>query len=207
VLDVYRRPGDFDDQFGRSFSQNPDTVASLGAAFVKARQPLGVAATAKHFPGLGAASASENTDERPVTLHVRRKQLRAVDELPYPMAIKAGVKLVMASWAIYPSLDQTHPAGLSKTIVQGELRGRLKFSRVTITDALEAGALRPFGSIPRRALLAAGAGMDLILCSGQSASEGAPATSALATALNEGKLGRPAFRASVQRILALRARP
>jgi beta-N-acetylhexosaminidase len=207
VLDVYRTPGDFDDQFGRSFSQNPHTVASLGGAFVNARQPLGVAATAKHFPGLGAASASQNTDERPVTLNVSREQLRAVDELPYPTAIRAGVKLVMASWAIYPSLDRAHPAGLSKAIVQGELRGRLKFSGVTITDALEAGALRPFGSISRRALLAAGAGMDLILCSGQNASEGAAATSALATALNEDKLGRPVFLASVQRILALRARP
>ena len=29
---------------------------------------LGVAATAKHFPGLGAATASQNTDEGPVTL-------------------------------------------------------------------------------------------------------------------------------------------
>jgi beta-N-acetylhexosaminidase len=207
VLDVYRTPGDFDDQFGRSYSQNPHTVASLGAAFITAQQPLGVAATAKHFPGLGAASASENTDQRPVTLNVSLEQLRAVDELPYPTAIKAGVKLVMVSWAIYPALDRTRPAGLSKTIVQGELRGRLKFSGVTITDALEAGALQSFGSISRRALLAAGAGMDLILCSGQSVSEGAAADDALATALKQGNLGRPAFLASVQRILALRARP
>jgi hypothetical protein len=40
----------------------------------------------------------------------------------------------------------------------------------------------------------------------QSASEGPAATAGLATALKQGKLGRPAFLASVQRILALRAR-
>ena len=109
VLDVYRTPGQFDDQFGRSYSQNPHTVASLDAAFIKSQQPLGVAATAKHFPGLGAASASQNTDERSVSLNVSRKQLRAVDELPYSTAITAGVKLVMVSWAIYPALDRTRP--------------------------------------------------------------------------------------------------
>ena len=142
-----------------------------------------------------------------MTLNVSRKQLRTVDQLPYPTAINAGVKLVMVSWAIYPALDPTRPAGLSKTIVQDELRGRLKFSGATITDALEAGALQRFGSTSTRALLAAGAGMDLILCSGQSGSEGAAATDALASALKQGKLGRAAFRASVQHILALRARP
>lgn len=207
VLDVYRGPGNFDDQFGRSYSHNPHTVAALSAAFIKAQQAPGVAATAKHFPGLGAASASQNTDQRPVMLGVGLKQLRAVDELPYLSAISAGVKLVMASWAIYPAFDRTRPAGLSKTIIQGELRGRLKFSGVTITDALEAGALQPFGPISRRAVLAAGAGMDLILCSGQTANEGAGATGALATALRQGKLGRSAFLASVKRVLALRARP
>jgi beta-N-acetylhexosaminidase len=207
VLDVYRTRGDFDDQFGRSYSENPLTVESLGASFIAAQQPLGVAATAKHFPGLGAGSASQNTDERPVTLTTSLARLRAVDEAPYRSAIKAGVKLVMLSWATYPALDRTRPAGLSKTIIQGELRGRLKFSGVTITDALEAGALQPFGPTSRRALLAAGAGMDLILCSGQSASEGATATGALATALTRGTLARPAFITSVQRILALRARP
>ena len=62
VLDVYRQPGNFLDQFGRSFSRNPFTVTRLASAFVRAQQRLGVAATAKHFPGLGAATASQNTD-------------------------------------------------------------------------------------------------------------------------------------------------
>src|SRR5215469_89973 len=50
VLDVYRQPGDFDDQFGRSYSMDPDVCAECGAAFVTAQQGGGVAATAKHFP-------------------------------------------------------------------------------------------------------------------------------------------------------------
>ena len=124
VLDVYRQAGDFDDQFGRSYSKDPNVVADLGARMIKAQQAGGVAATAKHFPGLGAASASQNTDVEPVTLNLSLNTLRTVDEVPYPAAIQAGVKLVMVSWAVYPALG-ARPAGLSPNVVQGELRDRL----------------------------------------------------------------------------------
>jgi len=56
VLDVYRTAGNFDDQFQRSYSMNPQTAAGLGADFITAQQATGVAAAAKHFPGLGTAS-------------------------------------------------------------------------------------------------------------------------------------------------------
>jgi len=205
VLDVYRSPGDFDDQFQRSYSMNPHVVSRLGANFIKAQQATGVAATAKHFPGLGAASAAQNTDERPVTLHVPVNDLRTIDEYPYRAAIAGGVKLVMVSWAIYPALDPKLPAGLSPTIVGGELRQRLGFTGVTITDALEAGALQPFGTIRNRARMAAAAGMDLILCSAQKDTEGGQARIALDKAYQDGTLGKAAFQAAVQRILALKA--
>ena len=66
VLDVFRQPGDFIDEFQRSYSSDPQVAAELGAAFISAQQPLGVAATAKHFPGLGAATRNQNTDAAPV---------------------------------------------------------------------------------------------------------------------------------------------
>ena len=182
VLDVFRTPGDFDDQFGRSYSMNPKVVSRLGANFITAQQRLGVAATAKHFPGLGAAAASQNTDVQPVTLNLPAAMIRSHDELPYKGAIAAGVKLVMVSWAVYPLLGSKRPAGLSGLIIGGELRTRLRFKGVTITDALEAGALGPFGSIKNRAWLAAGAGMDLILCAGQNPSEGEAALARLENA-------------------------
>jgi beta-N-acetylhexosaminidase len=83
VLDVYRQAGNFIDRYGRSYSSDPRTVATLGAAFITALQGRGVAATAKHFPGLGAAATLENTDMAPVTLTVSRAALRGVDERPY----------------------------------------------------------------------------------------------------------------------------
>ena len=204
VLDVYRRAGDFDDQFQRSYSRNPHVVSRLGADFIRAQQKTGVAATAKHFPGLGAATASEDTDTGPVTLNHPAATIRRVDEFPYRAAIAAGVKFVMVSWAVYPSLDPKRPAGLSPIVVGRELRTRLGFTGVTITDALEAGALKAFGTFANSAVLAASAGMDLILCADGSSAEGAAATDGLRAAYDDGVLNHAAFRAAVTRIIALR---
>jgi beta-N-acetylhexosaminidase len=205
VIDVYRTPGDFDDQNQRSYSTDPDLVSELGAAFISAQQNAGVAAAAKHFPGLGTAAAAQNTDNEPVTLNVPLATIRGVDEEPYGAAIAAGVRLIMVSWAVYPALDPRRPAGLSPVIVGGELRDRLGFKGVTITDALEAGALAAYGSMSNRAVLAAGAGMDLILCSEQNVTEGQQAAAGLAVGYKDGELGRSAFDAALQRVIGLRA--
>jgi beta-N-acetylhexosaminidase len=204
VVDVYRTAGDFDDQFQRSYSKNPSKVSYLGADFIKAQQAGGVAATAKHFPGLGAATKKQNTDVAPVTLNVSKSKLRSSDEFPYKAAIAAKVKLVMVSWARYPALA-ARPAGLSSTVVRGELRDRMKFSGVTITDALEAGALKPYGSMEHRALLAAQAGMDLVLCSGQNVAEGVQCLDGLENGYTSGSLGKTLFMRAETRVQNLRA--
>jgi beta-N-acetylhexosaminidase len=206
VLDVYRQAGNFDDQFGRSYSMNPTVVSDLGTNMIKAQQAGGVAATAKHFPGLGAATARQNTDIRSVTLNLPLGTIRSTDEAPFQAAITAGVKLIMVSWATYPAIG-ARPAGLSPNVVQGELRNRLKFTGVTITDALEAGALRSYGSTQNRALFAALAGMDLLLCSAQNVTQGEQASGELATAYRNGTLNGPAFLASVNRVITLRQSP
>lgn len=212
VLDVFRRPGNFIDEFQRSYSGNPTTVGRLGRAFVSAQQRLGVAATAKHFPGLGAAGQAQNTDLGPVTLHLTLPTLRRVDEAPYRSAIRGGVKLVMTSWAVYPALDSSHPAGLSPAVLQTQLRHRLGFRGVIVTDGIDAGAVTPYGNLARRSVAAAAAGADLVLCSAttagaNSAREGLSVVHALTAALRVKQLSLTAARASAARILALRAHP
>jgi beta-N-acetylhexosaminidase len=206
VLDVYDKSGNFIDQYQRSYSNKAPVVTECGQAFITAQQQTGVGATAKHFPGLGSAAKSQDTDTGPVTLNVPLSELRSTDEAPYPAAIAAGVELIMVSWAIYPALDASYPAGLSPTVVRSELRGRLGYQGVTITDALEAGALAAFGGYGPRAVLAAEAGMDLLLCSAQDPSEGQAVTSALASALDSGQLKPADFNAAVQRVISLRNR-
>jgi beta-N-acetylhexosaminidase len=204
VLDVDYESGDFIDQFQRSYGQDPSIVTESGQAFITAQQATGVAATAKHFPGLGSATKNQDTDAGPVTLNVSLSNLRSIDEAPYPAVIAAGVKLVMVSWAIYGWLDPSLPAGLSPVAVGSELRGRLGFQGVTITDALEAGALQNYGTTGERAVLAASAGMDLILCSSRDVAQGQEATAALASAVDSGQLDGATFSQAVDRVTALR---
>ena len=88
--------------------------------------------------------------------------------------------------------------------MQGELRNRLKFTGVTITDALEAGALKNYGTTQNRTLLAAQAGMDLILAAAQNVTQGQQVRGELAAAYRKGTLNHQAFLASVNRVIALR---
>jgi len=206
VVDVYRVEGNFDDQFGRSFSSDPTVAGDLGMRFAAAQQAAGVAATAKHFPGLGAAPAGANTDLTEVTLSQGLGELRSVDEAAFVPSIRAGIDLVMASWAVYPALDATRPAGLSRRVIRDELRGRLGFRGVTITDALEAGSLDAFGSDAQVAVLAAGAGMDLLLCSSRDVAQGDAVAAALKDALLRRRLDPRAFLGALLRVRRLRTR-
>ncbi|MDF0532319.1 glycoside hydrolase family 3 N-terminal domain-containing protein [Tsukamurella sp. 8F] len=182
VLGVYRSAGDFLDSTGRSFSSDPKVVAECAAAFIRAAQGAGITACAKHFPGLGAAPAGANTDEAAVTIGLPAATLQSVDMAPYAAAIAAGVKMVMPSWAVYPSLDAANPAGMSRTILQGQLRGRLGFHGTIITDALEAGSLARYGSTGNRAVAAVRAGANLLCCSARDVAQGDEAAAALAHA-------------------------
>jgi len=204
-ITISRQAGGFDDKNERSYSMRQTVVSKLGADFIKAQQAVGVAATAKHFPGLGAATSSQDTDLRPVTLNVTAKSLSTIDEFPYKAAISAGVRLVMVSWAVYPALDDERPAGLSSSVVQGQLRRQLHFNGVTITDSVGAGALKSFGTFQHRALLAAEAGMDLILCGSRDVSQGEQAVNGLETGYANGSLSKAGFKASLQRVIGLRS--
>jgi beta-N-acetylhexosaminidase len=204
VLDVFRQAGNFDDQFQRSYSSDANVCAACGAAFITAQQGLGSAATAKQFPGLGAATRSQNTDLTTVTLTQSADEIRNVDELPFGAAITVRVDMVMTSWAVYPALDPDFPAGLSAAIVQGELRHRLGFRGVTITDALEAGAVAPFGDTGARSVLAAQAGMDVLLCSARDVTQGTAAVQAVAAALQGFQLNPGHSRQALRRVLDLR---
>ena len=149
----------------RSFGSDPSAVATLVRAFVGALQQGGVAATAKHFPGLG--SAVTTTDDHPVTIE-RSKGFLTARLAPFRAAIAAGTKLVMVSNASYPALDPSGvPAVFSHAIVTDLLRAQLGFDGVVVTDALDAGAVVHEAHAPSRALAA---GVDLLLYSRTAAS-------------------------------------
>ena len=201
VLDVARRRGFIADQ-QRGFGAKPRAVSAAGVAFARGLEGAGVAATAKHFPGLGSTAA--NTDQRPARIPLKLGMLRRVDEAPYRAFGAAGGSLVMVSSARYPALDGGKlPASQSRRIVIDELRGQIGFKGVTISDSLETPAATAGSGPAQVALRAAAAGIDLLLYTHCDAA--AKAAAVLANALTAGTLDRAAFEASVDRILALRA--
>jgi len=145
VLDV-ARPGGVIAETERGFGDSAATVAATAVPFAAGLRAGGVAATAKHFPGIGAAT--ENTDFAVQRIGLSKQTLRRIDEAPYRAFVAAGGDLVMLSTAIYPAVSP-QPAAFARAIATGELRGRLGFDGVSITDALETVAVRSFGG-PRR---------------------------------------------------------
>jgi beta-N-acetylhexosaminidase len=199
VLDV-ARPGGVIADTERGFGATAAAVSRTAIPFAEGLQAGGVAATAKHFPGLGAAP--ENTDFEAQSLPLSRAELRAVDEAPYRAYIAAGGRLVMLATAVYPALS-SRPAAFSRRVATGELRGRLGFHGVTITDSLGSAAVAAFGGPREAAVAGAAAGDDLLLFDDlPSALAG---HEALVAQLHRGGLRRAPFLAATGRVLRLRA--
>lgn len=199
VLDVARAGGAIDGE-ERSFGRTPARVIDVGVrGFAAGLRRGGVAATAKHFPGLGAADV--NTDDASQEISISRGRLRAVDEAPFAAFSDAGGELIMLGLATYPAFSD-RPAAMSRSIATGELRRRLGFDGVTVTDSLDAAAALALGSRTRVALAAAGAGSDILLYGDwRTARE---VSRPLRRGLASGKLDSGEFGASVERVLTLR---
>lgn len=124
----------------RTFADAPATTAVAACAFAAGLLSTGVRPTLKHFPGLGRAGAT-STDAADVTVSVATAVLRA-DLAPYTRCAGEPRTLVMPSSARYPGLTGREPAVLSSRTYRllRETTGNPR--PVTITDALDAGALR-----------------------------------------------------------------
>jgi beta-N-acetylhexosaminidase len=195
VVDVPTFTGAFIWQQGRAFSFNPNTVAKYATAFALGLQSAHVAASAKHFPGLG--SAPVDTDNRRQVLHPTKAQRLAALK-PYSTLIPKGLRTVLVSVASFPAYDRSGAAAaLSRPVIQGVLRKRLHFKGVVITDGLAA----PTGHDEITAgVLAARAGADVVLYTDSAPGE----LSALERALHSGQIKRADAEQSYERILALK---
>ena len=149
---------------GRTFAGGPAEVGASTAAAVAGLTKGGVAATAKHFPGLGAAGV--NTDDGAVTIDASRDGLQERELPPFRAAVRARVPLVMLSHALYPGLDGRRIASQSPAVVGDLLRGELGYRGVIVTDSLEAAAVLARSGVAVAAERSVRAGADLILMTG-----------------------------------------
>jgi beta-N-acetylhexosaminidase len=147
----------------RAFGDDPEAVARHGAATVRGLQSAGVAATAKHFPGLGGVA--QDTHHGLGVVRGDRKRLLANEFAPFRAAFVAGARLTMSAHVAVPALtgDETLPATLSRTMMTDTLRDELGFRGISISDALDMRALAQGAAQAVEVIAAIRSGIDLLL--------------------------------------------
>lgn len=140
----------------RSFGSQQDIVAEHVAAFVWHHEAAGVGTTLKHFPGHG----NTLTDSHHGLPRVEGglDELIATQMRPFEQGIKAGSAAVMLG---HLDLGLSAPSSMSAEVVD-YLRTQLGFGGLVLTDAMDMGALGPRSELPKNAIRALLAGVDLV---------------------------------------------
>ena len=187
----------------RSFGDDPLLVGELAASVIHGIQSQGVAATVKHFPGHGDTQTDSHVGI-PAIIHAMER-LRAVELPPFAAAIQAGVKMVMTAHIDIRVMDglKPVPATLSPKIVTCLLRQEMGFTGVVVSDAMNMHAIRQGEFLREEALLAAVAGIDLLLVT-EDPEDHKRVYESLFDAINKGVLKRETLGGSVARILELK---
>ncbi|MCB9422308.1 MAG: glycoside hydrolase family 3 C-terminal domain-containing protein [Ardenticatenaceae bacterium] len=151
----------------RTFGDDPALAAQMAGAMVDGLQSAGVAATMKHFPGKGGAQVDSHF-AMPLIDH-SRERLEQMELRPFRAAIESGVKLAMTGHFAIPSLTEHPdlPATLSRAVMHDLVRQELGFDGVTITDALDMGALTQGAGQIIDIIAATRAEVDLLLTTNQ----------------------------------------
>jgi beta-N-acetylhexosaminidase len=148
----------------RAYGDRVPLVSDFGAAQVRGFQTdqatKGEGATAKHWPGFGAAK--ENSDFSVATSPQTLSEVRETNVPPFKAAMKEGLDRIMVTHLLFPKITGNAITSLSHFWVDGFLRGELHYDGPVVTDALDAAALRDL-TPEQIALKAVHAGDDELL--------------------------------------------
>jgi beta-N-acetylhexosaminidase len=183
----------------RSYGEDPELVARIGAAAIEGFERAGVISAAKHFPNHGPATSDSHAG-LPVIRH-DAKTLESYDLPPFEAAVEAGVPMVMVGHLLYPAIDPHNPASLSRDAV-GMLRRDLGFDRVIVTDDLAVAGAKGSGTPAEAAVQAVQAGADLFIVSSPPQQD--DAYDAVVEAVESGEIPRSRIEKSVERLLAVK---
>lgn len=184
----------------RIFSDDPQVVANMVSGVVEGLQDAGVAATLKHFPGLGAEDGNAH-DDAAVTIGRTMEELRSAEFVPFSSGIAAGADFVMVGHQVMTGIGDTLPADLSHKVVTEILRDELKFSGIAVTDSHMMNTITAMRTPAEAAVLSVQAGIDIILMPDDltGAAEG------IVNAVHSGEITEERIDESVLRILSHKA--
>lgn len=143
----------------RAFSDQPQLVADIAAAFIEGMNEAGMAATGKHFPGHGGVFADSHL-EAPVDQR-DWGQLIEHDLIPF-VALAKKLGGIMPAHITFPAIDP-NSVGFSQFWLQQVLRDKLGFDGVIFSDDLAMKGADVAGGYVQKAQLALDAGCDMIL--------------------------------------------
>ena len=185
----------------RAFSSDPDVAARMVSAEVAAMLDAGTMPCIKHFPGHGDTAGDSHTGD--VVSLRSAEEIRACEYKPFQAGIEASCPFVMVGHIETPNLAADGlPASLSKTMITDELRGRLGFEGVVISDSFVMGAITQRYAPADAAVRFIQAGGDIVLMPEnlQDAYQG------LLEAVGEGVIDESRIDESVIRILEVKKR-
>ncbi|ANE45786.1 hypothetical protein SY83_05150 [Paenibacillus swuensis] len=145
----------------RSFGTTVEKVIRHGSQAMKGISSKGVVPVIKHFPGHGDTSVDSHL-ELPV-VNKSLEELEAFEIRPFADAIQHQADVVMVAHLLLPKVDSKAPASLSKKMITGLLREKLKFKGVVITDDMTMGGIVKHHEIGKAALQSVQAGSDIVL--------------------------------------------
>ncbi|HWM85748.1 MAG TPA: beta-N-acetylhexosaminidase [Kofleriaceae bacterium] len=159
VLDVHTNPanpiiGD------RAFAAEPEAAALRALAFAAGLADAGILSCGKHFPGHG----DTDQDSHFVLPRLRHDldRLRRVELVPFALAARAGIPMIMTAHVVFEALDPSVPATLSRRVLGDILRGELGYRGLVVSDDLDMKALSGIG-VGEAAVGAIRAGCDVLL--------------------------------------------
>jgi beta-N-acetylhexosaminidase len=187
----------------RSFGEDPQMVARLGAAEVRGYSDAGILTSIKHFPGHGDTAVDSHL-ALPVIPYTLDRMER-IELVPFRSGIEAGASTVMIAHMYLPEImkQEMLPSTISPEIVNGLLREHLGYEGVVISDCLEMNAVAETIGIERGTVLALKAGNDLILISHHYEYQ-LGGINALKAALQDGTLTPQVLEQAVARVVKLK---
>jgi beta-N-acetylhexosaminidase len=191
----------------RSYSADPQRVIAYAKAFCFAHKDAGVLTALKHFPGHGSAAGDSHVDLVDLSPTWTDAELD-----PYRIMVRDKVgDAVMVGHVYHPEFSDGKkiPASLSAMAIQRQLRGKLGYGGVVITDDLDMAAIRKNYGFDEGLTRAVEAGSDILLLA--SAREGSgdlveKAVLAIRQAVASGRLSEERIRASYEKVMSLKRR-
>lgn len=182
----------------RAYSDDFEQTAELVASAVKGFRDGGVYCSLKHFPGHG--DTAEDSHFGMATSYKTVAELEQNEYLAFKSGIEAGTDMVMVGHMTMANVDGL-PASVSSTMITDELRGKLGYDGVVVTDALGMGAVANMYGSADLAVRVLQAGGDILLMPADFYS----AVQGVENAVAGGTLTEERIDESVRRILKLKA--